>query len=90
MSNKVIEIDDIVDVTSLRNKAAHEIKSYGAKNAYFDKNSYFVYCVAQSDITSAPDEVAKSIYSMVQDVPGTKGCIVSDFYTKKELGRYEK
>lgn len=90
ISDKVIENKVVVDVSTLRNKVIQEIKSYGAKDAYFDKNGYFVYCVVQSDITATPNAVAKAMYPMVQDVPSTKGCIVVDFYTKKELGRYEK
>lgn len=78
-----------IDKKALQEKVANEIISYGAVDAYFDSNNYFVYCVNKSDISASADEVAAAMYPMVTEVPNVKGCIVLDAQTKKELGRYE-
>ena len=78
-----------INVDSIKTKVADEIKSWGAIDAYFDDDNYFVYCVNPSEISASPDEVAKAMYPMVTEVPNVKGCIVMNAQTKKEIGRYE-
>lgn len=73
----------------LKKKVADEIKSWGAKDAYFNDDNYFVYCVDPSDLATSGDEVAKSMFFNVQEVPGVKGCIVLDYKTKKKIGKYK-
>ena len=77
------------ETKALQEKVASEIISFGAVDAYFDDNNYFVYCVNKSDITASADEVAAAMYPMVTEVPGVKGCIVKDAQTGEELGRYK-
>lgn len=77
------------DAEILKNKVADEIKSWGAKDAYFNEDNYFVYCVDPEDLGASADEVAKAMFPNVEEVPGVKGCIVLDFKTKKELGKYD-
>lgn len=74
----------------LRNKACNELKSWGARDAYYDEDGYLVYGVLRSDLSANANDVAMSMYQMVSDVPGTKGCKVVDVKTKKVLGRYTK
>lgn len=82
--------NDIVNVDSLKKAVASDIISWGAKDAYFNEDNYFVYCVDPKDLSATANEVAKAMFPNVQEVPGVKGCIVMDFKSKKELGRYEK
>ena len=78
------------NIDSLKKAAAKDIISWGAKDAYFDEDNFFIYCVDPQDISTTANEVAKAMFPMVHEVPGVKGCIVMDYSTKKELGRYEK
>ena len=77
------------ETKALQKKVASEIISYGAANAYFDDDNYFVYYVNKSDISGSANDVAAAMYPMVTEVPGVKGCIVKDAQTGKELGRYK-
>lgn len=90
--NQVGSVTDksVENVDSIKKSVADEIKSWGALDAYFDENNYFVYCVNPSDLSASGDEVAAAMFPNVEEVPGVKGCIVMDFYSKKELGRYNK
>ena len=77
------------ETKALQEKVANEIISWGAVDAYFDDDNYFVYCVNRSDISGSANDVAAAMYPMVTEVPNVKGCIVKDAQTKEELGRYE-
>lgn len=77
------------ETKALQEKVVNEIISYGAVDAYFDDDNYFVYCVNSSDISGSANDVAAAMYPMVTEVPNVKGCIVKDAQTKEELGRYE-
>ena len=79
----------IEETKALQEKIANEIISYGAVDAYFDNDNYFVYCVNKSDLSTSANEVAAAMYPMVTEVPNVKGCIVKDAQSKEELGRYE-
>lgn len=82
------EIELSPKVKALQERVANEIISWGAIDAYFDDDNYFVYCVNKSDISASANEVAEAMYPMVTEVPNVKGCIVKDAQTKEELGRY--
>lgn len=77
-------------IETLRRNACNDLKSWGAKDAYFDEDGYLVYCVSRSDLSASGNDVARSMYQMVYDIPGTKGCKVVDVKTKKELGRFTR
>lgn len=77
------------DIEIQKKKVANEIKSWGAKDAYFNEDNYFVYCVDPDEISGSADEVARAMFPNVEEVHGVKGCIVVDFKTKKELGKYD-
>ena len=87
-SNKA-NVDDAA-IQELKTKVIDDIKAFGAKDAYFDEDDYFVDCVDPAEISANADQVAEAMFPMVEEVPGVKGCKVVDFTTKKELGRYKK
>lgn len=87
--SKKANVDDAA-VQELKAKVVEDIKALGVKDAYFNDDDYFVYCVDPAEISASADQVAEAMFPMVQEVPGVKGCIVVDVTTKKELGRYKK
>jgi len=87
---EVTEPTTDLNIDSLKKAVAEDIISWGAKDAYFDEDNFFIYCVDPQSLSAPANEVAKAMFPMVQEVPGVKGCIVMDYSTKKELGRYEK
>lgn len=76
------------EMKAAQQKACAELKSWGAKDAYVDDNGYLVYVVNKSEITASGNEVAKSMYELVGEVPGVKGVRVVDHKSKAELGKY--
>lgn len=72
----------------IKERVIHEIKSYGAKDAYVDNDNYFVYGVEKSDLAASGDEVASAMFPMVDEIPGIKGVKVIDVNTKEVLGVY--
>lgn len=79
---------ETIDTAAVRKKAADELKSWGAKDAYFDKDGYLVYEVASTDLSASADEVAREMYEMFGDTPTLEGICVVDYIDKKELGCY--
>lgn len=79
---------ETIDTVAARKKAADELKSWGAKDAYFDKSGYLVYEVAQTDLSASADDVAHEMYKLFMDTPTLNGIRVVDYIDKKELGRY--
>jgi len=84
------EKPETIDTAAVRDKAAEELKSWGAKDAYFDKAGYLVYEVASSDLTASAGKVAYEMYKIFSDTPTLKGIRVVDYIDKTELGRYPK
>lgn len=80
--------DNSAETKAAQKQACAELKSWGAKDAYVDENGYLVYVVNKNDISASGNEVAKSMYELVGEVPGVKGVRVVDNKTKTELGRY--
>lgn len=89
-TNDSTQVASSNSIEILRDKACNELKSWGARDAHFDEDGYLVYGVLRSDLSANANDVALSMYQMVCDVPGTKGCKVVDLKTNKELGRYTK
>ena len=76
-----------VDTAAMRSKAAEELKSWGAPNAYIDGQGFLVYEVHSTDISADPDKVASDYYFMFTEslIEGVK---VVDIDSKKLLGSY--
>lgn len=72
---------------SAKQKACSELKSWGAKDAYFDGN-YLCYVVSESEISTSAYEVGKAMYTMFEDVDGLQGIKVVSAETKKVLATY--
>lgn len=89
VENAKNKVEVSTETKALQEKVANEIISWGAVDAYFDDDNYFIYCVNKSDISASANEVAAAMYPMVTEVPNVKGCIVKDAQTREELGRYE-
>lgn len=71
-------VEEVTDVTeegvseSDKSRACSELKSYGAKDAYFE-DDYLCYVVSESDLSASPYEVGKALYPMFEDIQGLKG-----------------
>lgn len=82
ISNDSIEI--------LKLKSISEIKSWGAKEAFFDDENYLVYGVELKDISGSADGVAEAMFPNVEHIPGINGCKVMNITTKEIIGIYVK
>jgi len=82
------ETVETIDTVAVRKKAVDELKSWGAKDAYFDKAGYLVYEVASTDLSASANYVAHEMYKLFSDTPTLKGVRVVDYIDKRELGRY--
>ena len=72
----------------LKLKSISEIKSWGAKDAFFDDDNYFVYGVEPEDISGSADDVAEAMFPNVEHIPSIKGCKVMNITTKEIIGKY--
>lgn len=88
ITEEVIEVSEGEGVSQAeKDKACSELKSYGAKDAYFE-DDYLCYVVEESDLSASAYEVGKALYPMFEDIKGLKGIKVVSATNHKIMGVY--